>query len=121
MSDERGRQQQRFRGLEPVLRGEAREERGAGGGDQERRPPAEEADPQAQGEKQQADQARKYLPRHAGNTKEKEKELKIAHFAERKASSLIDEMEKRYEKDIELYQKKQLACKKLSFLEELAK
>ena len=30
-------------------------------------------------------------------------------------------MEKRYEKDLELYQRKQLACKKLTYLEELAK
>lgn len=34
---------------------------------------------------------------------------------------MIEEMEKRYEKDLELYQKRQLACKKLTYLEELAK
>jgi hypothetical protein len=60
-------------------------------------------------------------PSYPVNTKEKEKEAKLYQFAERKASALIDEMEKRYEKDVELYQKKQLACKKLTFLDELAK
>lgn len=43
------------------------------------------------------------------------------HFAERKASSLIDEMERCYSKDVELFRRKKLACKKLTYLEELAK
>lgn len=58
---------------------------------------------------------------HAVNTKEKEKEAKLYQFAERKATAIIDEMDRRYEKDLDLYQKRQLACKKLTFLEELSK
>lgn len=62
-----------------------------------------------------------YLPAYPVNGKEKEKEAKLFIFAERQASGIIDEMEKRYEKDLELYQRKQLACRKLTYLDDLAK
>ena len=62
-----------------------------------------------------------YLRPYPVNSKEKEKEAKLFIFAERQASAIIDEMEKRYEKDLELYQRKQLACRKLTYLEDLAK
>lgn len=42
-------------------------------------------------------------------------------FAEKKAESLLEEMEKCFDKDIDLYKKKQLACKKLTFLDSLSK
>lgn len=62
-----------------------------------------------------------YIPCYSVNGKEKEKEAKLFIFAERQASAIIEEMEKRYEKDLELYQRKQLACKKLNYLDDLAK
>jgi len=41
-------------------------------------------------------------------------------IADQKASEIVREMEKRYSKDQELYQRKQLACKKLSYLDVLS-
>ena len=62
-----------------------------------------------------------YFALHSVNSKEKEKQAKLLQYAERKAETIIAEMEKRYNKDIELYHKKQLACKKITYLDELAK
>lgn len=47
--------------------------------------------------------------------------MRLFKAAERKAEAIIDEMKKRYDKDIELYRKKQLACKKLNYIDDLSK
>jgi hypothetical protein len=46
--------------------------------------------------------------------------MKIMQIADQKANDIIREMDKRYSKDQELYVRKQLACKKLSYLEVLS-
>jgi hypothetical protein len=41
-------------------------------------------------------------------------------MADRKAEEIIDKMKNSYELDLELTEKKKLACQKLSYLEKLA-
>ena len=46
--------------------------------------------------------------------------MKIMQIADQKANEIVREMDKRYNKDQELYLRKQLACKKLSYLDVLS-
>jgi hypothetical protein len=54
-------------------------------------------------------------------TKEKEKEMKLYHMAEKRVNEIMARMKYYYEKDLELQEKKKLACQKLSYLEDLSK
>ena len=47
--------------------------------------------------------------------------MKLLQYAERKVEGILEEMERRYDKDLELSKKKQLACRKLGYLEELSR
>lgn len=47
--------------------------------------------------------------------------MKLALIGEKKAGEVMQEMNRRYEKDLQLQEQKKLACKKLNYMEDLTK